>query len=199
MFIAIEGCIGAGKTTVAKGLAAFRRSDTLFESFESNPFLPDFYQNPSAFATETEFTFLLLHFHQLKTRIGAGAPRELITDFHLGKDLLYAGLNLHSPRLERIFQDLYEALQEQLPKPDLLICLSAKTDLIIGRIGERQRDFELEINPDYYAKVNAEYEKLFAHYMGRKMMVSMDEWDFVKNPALFQTLSQSADKHLNLK
>src|SRR5260221_13405753 len=105
MLIAIEGCIGAGKSTVAGGLAAYRKSETLFESFESNPFLPDFYQNPAAFAIETEFAFLLIHFHQLKNRIDSISRGELIADFHLGKDLVFAELNLPEFRIKRIFND----------------------------------------------------------------------------------------------
>src|SRR6266498_3501000 len=106
MMIAVEGCVGVGKSTVAKGLAAFRRSEVLFESFESNPFLPAFYEDPVANATETEFTFLCLHFHQLRTRTKAASMGELITDFHLGKDLLYAELNLKDAKTLRVFNQL---------------------------------------------------------------------------------------------
>jgi deoxyguanosine kinase len=93
MLIVVEGCIGAGKSTVAKGLAAHRKSEALFEAFDSNPFLPAFYDDPAANAIETEFTFLLLHFHQLKKNGETILKSEVITDFNIEKDLLYANLN----------------------------------------------------------------------------------------------------------
>src|SRR5207244_1516825 len=92
--IVIEGCVGSGKSTVAKGLAACRSSQLLLEDFETIPFLRAFYEDPVGNATETEFAFLLLHFHQLKSQADVALRSEVITDFHLGKDLLYADLNL---------------------------------------------------------------------------------------------------------
>ena len=77
MLIVVEGCVGAGKSTVAKGLAAFRESTLLLEDFESNPFLRDFYDDPVGNATETEFAFLLLHFHQLKSQAGTALRSEV--------------------------------------------------------------------------------------------------------------------------
>src|ERR1035437_4700187 len=101
MLIAIEGCVGAGKSTVVKGLAAFRSSKLLLEDFESNPFLRAFYEDPVGNAVETEFAFLFLHFHQLKGQVEAASRSEVIADFHLGKDLLYADLNLKDMRAKR--------------------------------------------------------------------------------------------------
>ena len=102
MLIVIEGCVGAGKSTVAQGLAACRTSKLLLEDFERNPFLRAFYENPVENATETEFAFLLLHFHQLKNQAEAASGSEVVTDFHLGKDLLYADLNLKDNRLNEV-------------------------------------------------------------------------------------------------
>ena len=197
MFIAVEGCVGAGKSTVAKGLAAFRNSDLVSESFESNPFLSAFYENPQANATETEFTFLCLHFHQLKTRRNAAPTGEKIADFHLGKDLLYAELNLKDAKTLRVFKHLYAVLAKQVPTPTLLICLSASTALLTDRIRQRKRGFELKVDPVYYAELNAAYERFFEQYDGRKLKVSMDEWDFVRTPALFRKLSRLVDQRLN--
>src|SRR4051812_2380951 len=130
MLIAIEGCIGAGKTTVAKGLAAYRGSSPLLEAFEANPFLRAFAGNPSAYSLETEFTFLLIHFHQMKG-IGATKTPEVISDFHLGKDLLYEQMNISDKRTADIFRALYDVCVEQIPPVDLMICLSASNELIV--------------------------------------------------------------------
>jgi deoxyguanosine kinase len=196
MFIAVEGCVGVGKSTVAEGLAAYRHSEALLESFEKNPFLPAFYQDPLTHATETEFTFLCLHFHQLKRWSKDFSNGELIADFHLGKDLLYAELNLKDARVLRVFKQLHKLLNRGVPKPTILVCLSASTTLVVDRIRNRKRGSELEIDPVYYAKLNARYEKFFAQYRGRKLKISMDEWDFVKMPDMYRRLSHSIDKQI---
>jgi deoxyadenosine/deoxycytidine kinase len=199
MLIVIEGCVGVGKSTVAKGLAAFRHSNLLLEEFEMNPFLRAFYRDPVENATETEFAFLLLHFHQLKGQTDTASRSEVISDFHLGKDLLYADLNLKEVRARRVFSELYELCLETAPPPALVIFLSASTDLVLSRIRGRERDFELEIDPGYYSAVNAAYEDFFKRYSGKKIRVPMDEWDFVKNPALYNRLAALVDGELNIK
>jgi deoxyadenosine/deoxycytidine kinase len=199
MLIIVEGCVGAGKSTVAEGLAAYRNSKTLLENFEANPFLPAFYENPVAHAVETEFTFLLLHFHQLKRHADAVSSLELITDFHLGKDLLYAELNLIDSQTRHVFRELYELLVHQVPTPSLMICLSASTDLLVDRIRQRERHIELKIDPNYYGRVNAAYEEFFDLYCGRKLNIPMDEWNFVQSPDLYRKLSLLVDEQLKAK
>jgi deoxyguanosine kinase len=189
MLIVVEGCVGAGKSTVAKGLAACRGSQLLTEDFEANPFLRAFYENPEENAIETEFAFLLLHFHQIKNHIGMASSAEVVADFHLGKDLLYADLNLKDARAKHLFGQLYDLVREKILSPDLMICLSATTDLVIQRIRSRKRDFEMDINPEYYAGVNKAYEEYFEKYPGKKLRLQMDEWDFVKDPTLYERLS----------
>lgn len=195
----VEGCIGAGKTTVARGLAEYRKSQLILENFESNPFLGAFYKDPTGTALETEFAFLLLHYHQLKGQADAISSQEFIADFHLGKDLLYADLNLRDSRAHRLFGDLYEICVAKTPDLNLLVFLSASTDTILDRIRLRRRDFELEIDPQYYDELNKAYEKFFTAYSGRKLRVAMDEWDFVKEPALFERVSLLVDHELNTK
>lgn len=199
MLIAVEGCVGVGKTTVAKGLAGKRGSKLLLENFESNPFLRAFYEDPVQNAIETEFSFLLLHFHQLKTVATIPLTSEVVADFHLGKDLLYADLNLNDSRTKKLFRELYECLFESIPSVSVMIYLSASTDLLVKRIQARNRDFELEINPEYYGRVNMAYEGYFAAYPGKKLRISMDEWDFVNNPHLFERLALLVDGELDKK
>ncbi len=193
MLIVVEGCIGVGKTTVSNGLASLRGSVPLLESFEANPFLTAFYRDPIGTALETEFSFLLMHYHQLKNCAHHARTSEVVSDFHLGKDLLYAELNLLKPRARTLFNQLYELLLAELPHESLMVFLSAPTALVLERIRQRKRDFELEIDTDYFARVNARYEEFYAHYPGRKLQVPMAEWDFVKDPTLFQALSIRID------
>jgi deoxyguanosine kinase len=199
MLISVEGCVGVGKTTVAKGLASLRGSELLLEDFESNPFLRAFYQDPIGNAIETEFAFLLLHFHQLKSlAMGPSAP-VVIADFHLGKDLLYADLNLKDSRTKRLFRELYEHLTESIPSVAVMVYLAASTDLVVRRIRARKREFELEIDPAYYGLVNAAYEEYFVRYPGKKLRIIMDDWDFVKNPELYKRLASLVEGELNSK
>ena len=196
MFIAVEGCVGAGKSTIASGLAAYRKSKILLEKFEANPFLPAFYEDPATYTTETEFMFLLLHFHQLKREMTNISKHELISDFHFGKDLLYAELNFEDIRTLKIFKDLYDFLNDQLPTPNLLIGLSATTELLMERIRRRDRKIELQASSDYYARVNSIYQSFFESYSGRKLIISMNEWDFVAKPDLYLELSAMVDAEL---
>jgi deoxyguanosine kinase len=195
MLIAIEGCIGAGKSTVAQGLSEYRKSSLLLERFEEHPFLKLFYENPSETATETEVAFLLLHYSQLRS-LNTSSQRETVTDFHLGKDLLYAELNLTDSRAQTAFLHLYEFFAEKVPSPTVLVYLSASTDLILERIHQRNREFEVVIDPAYYARVNDAYDKLFRRYSGKKLSISMEEWDFVTRPSLYQELSALIDNQL---
>lgn len=191
MLIAIEGCLGVGKTTVARGLAKHRNASLLLEDFESNPFLRAFYKDPTGTALETEFAFLMLHFHQFKE--ATKLEKSLVADFHIAKDLLYADLNLTDQRVKRVFSDLYQLCIEILPRVDLVVFLSASTDLVVERIQQRNRDFEQAIDVNYYKTVNAAYEEFFARYPDKKLRVDMNVWDFVKSPSLFHELSKLVD------
>jgi deoxyadenosine/deoxycytidine kinase len=195
MLIAIEGCIGAGKSTVARGLSEYRKSNLLLERFEEHPFLKLFYENPSETATETEIAFLLLHYSQLRS-LNCPRQKETVTDFHLGKDLLYADLNLTDTRAKAAFLNLYEVFSEKVPPPTMLVYLSARTDLILKRIHQRNRDFEAVVDPAYYSRVNEAYDNLFLMYSGKKLSIPMEEWDFITRPSLYQELSVLIDSQL---
>jgi deoxyadenosine/deoxycytidine kinase len=198
MLITIEGCVGAGKTTVAQGLARLRGSAVLLEDYESNPFLKPFYKNPEENALEVEFTFLLLHSHQLKTvaSIVGSRSSEVVADFHLWKDLIYADLNLADRRTLGVFKELHTILSERTAMPSLMILLSASTELILERIARRSREYEQRVNSEYFAKLNDAYKRAFEQHQGQKICVSMDSWDFVKDTSRFHELSLLVDRKL---
>ena len=194
MLIAVEGCIAAGKTTVATGLAAFRGNPPLIEDFEMNPFLRDFYEDPDANATETEFAFLLVHYHQLRKWAAQLATGEVISDFHLGKDLIFAEMNMSDPEELRLFRELNSLCAKRTARPDVLVFLSAPTSLICDRIIARGRDFEQTIQKSYYDQLNCRYEDFYETYQGEKIRLNMIEWDFVQQPDLFARLSLLIDE-----
>ncbi len=189
MLIVVEGCLGAGKTTVARGLSSARGSELLLEDFESNPFLQAFYDDPKSNTFETEFAFLLLHFHQLKSQAPTIRESEVVSDFHLWKDRLYAELNLGEHGLKSLFTGLFDYCAERTPTPDLMVCLSVSNDLLLDRIRQRNREFEVSVDAGYYVSVNAAYEEAFKAYKGKKISINMDDWNFVTTPALYSKLN----------
>lgn len=197
MMIAVEGCIGVGKTTVAKQLAAFRRTGVLLEMFEQNPFLQAFYQTPEIASVETEFCFLLLHYHQVKMQfLGSESEGDIVADFCLSKDLLYSDLNLRNSPYQGIFEQLYSKLAAEIPKPDLMVCLSAPDDLILDRISQRNRTLEHEMNAAYFKRLNGAYQSYFERMSCKRIVLDMAVWDFVQEPTLAGRLSEMVDAEL---
>jgi len=185
--IAIEGCVGAGKTTIAYGLAGFRKSRVLLEDFSSVPFLEKFYADPVGFALETEFCFLLQHYHQL--HVAARDADEVVADFALEKDIIFADLNMADAAERQVFGDLFQLLSSRVPKPHVTVFLSASDELILQRIQARGREFELAAPPDYYRRLNAAYECFFTRHPGPVIRVSADEMDFCSDPELYGWLA----------
>jgi deoxyguanosine kinase len=192
--IAIEGCVGAGKTTLAEGLAAIRGTRLLLEDFSSVPFLEEFHRDPVGCALETEFAFLLQHYHQL--RMAARHGGELIADFTFEKDLLFAELNMTNSEEKSIFVNLFRLLKSRLSAVRLTVLLTASDDLILRRIRDRARSFELATDPAYYRRLNSAYEAFFADYPGEILQIRADEYDFLADPKLFGWLSQEIDRRL---
>lgn len=195
MLIAIEGCVGVGKTTIAQGLAKFRQSTLLLEDFSAVPFLNAFYEDPVGCALETEFSFLLQHYHQLRTIDRTSG--EIVADFALDKDLIFADLNMTDDTERRVFVDLYDALSKKVPKQDLTIFVRSSDELVLNRIQARGRPFELAIEPAYYRRLNAAYEVFFSHHRGAIIRISADEMNFCSEPQLFPWLSSEVDRLRN--
>ena len=193
--IAVEGCVGAGKTTLAQGLAAVRATQLLLEDFSAVPVLEEFHRDPVGCALETEFAFLLQHYHQL--RLASRRGGEVIADFTFAKDQLFAELNMTEDRERSIFLDLFRLLQTRLPTVALTIFISASDELILHRIRQRGRSFELATDPSYYQRLNAGYESFFAGYPGATLRVRADDADFLANPTLFRELSSQIDGRLH--
>ncbi|HUU19598.1 MAG TPA: deoxynucleoside kinase [Sedimentisphaerales bacterium] len=193
MFISVEGCIGSGKTTVAKLLAAERNLNCILENHKANPFIDKFYSNPSRYALETELAFVLIHYHQVFHKLKQVKNGEYISDFHISKDLLFAKMNLDKKDLI-IFKNLYTALTERLPVPDVIVCLQCSDKLLLKRIEGRKRDVETQTTPQYFIKLNRLYKEYFEEIEWPKVLISMDERDFVKDPSCIQRLSREIDE-----
>jgi deoxyguanosine kinase len=190
--IAVEGCIGVGKTTWAEALSKTRRAHLILEEFEKNPFLSAFYENPTDNALETELNFLLIHYHQLKN-IQNQNETEIVTDFTLFKDTIFAALNLNVTDAQ-IFNQLYDHLDRRLRPIDVIVYLCGSDQLVMQRIQERNRTVELKIEMDYFIKLNRAYNEFFAQYRrGSLYVIDADSWDCVKEPELAAKVSRDID------
>ena len=165
MYIAIEGVIGVGKTTLARLLQKPMEAELLLEVFDENPFLSSFYEDRKRFAFQTQIFFLLSRYHQQKESVSAilANGRKLITDYTFAKDALFARINLEGDELE-MYQRVHDALAEKIPLPDLIVYLRADTKVLMQRIAMRDRPYERNMESSYIESVNAAYEEFFSHY-----------------------------------
>lgn len=162
MYLAIEGAIGVGKTTLARLLAPRFKASLLLEVFEENPFLADFYADREAYAFQTQIFFLLSRYHQQRAVPSLLEENEhLIADYTFEKDALFAGLNLSGDELDTYYE-VHEALAEKIPVPDLIIHLQADTDALMQRIAHRDRPYERDMDREYIDNLNAAYDAFFS-------------------------------------
>ena len=172
MYLAIEGVIGVGKTTLARLLQTAFQADLLLEVFEENPFLSDFYSDRQRYAFQTQIFFLLSRYHQQRRAAPSilSAGVNLIADYTFEKDALFAGINLFGDELETYHQ-VHEALAEKIPPPDLVVYLRADVDTLMERITTRDRPYERNMERDYIAELNRAYEDFFADHRARRSPV----------------------------
>jgi len=163
-FIAIEGVIGVGKTTLARLLTQELNAETVLEVVEENPFLSNFYQDISKYAFQTQIFFLLSRFRQMQT----AAPdilsrRNLVSDYLLAKDCVFAKLTLNPDELD-MHARLYPILSSKLPRPDLVVYLRANINVVMERIATRDRPFERSMSQNYIERLGEGYDEFFRTY-----------------------------------
>src|SRR3990172_9089267 len=184
MYLAIEGVIGVGKTTLARLLHPVFDAVPLLEAFEENPFLSDFYADRRRYAFQTQIFFLLSRYHQQRDRVPLGlAQGSLVADYTFHKDALFARLNLEGDELETYFK-LHAALAERLHPPDLTVYLRVATVTALQRIAMPDRTYERNIDPLYIDRLNRAYEDYFGgppH--GPTLTIDTNHLDFVHDPA----------------
>ena len=173
-YIAIEGVIGVGKSSVVEKLAQRLDAATVQEEWATNPFLKTFYDGSAGAAFQTELFFLLSRYRQQQELQQRSLFKHVtLSDYVFEKSKLFAFLNLDDSEL-LIYEKLYALLAEGVPRPDLVVYLQAPTDVLVKRLRERARDPEHEgllPEPDYIRELNEAYQHFFFHYSATPLLV----------------------------
>ena len=201
MYVAIEGVIGVGKTTLARLLQPAFQAALLLEVFEENPFLSDFYADRERFAFQTQIFFLLSRYHQQRKAVGEllSDNESLLSDYTFEKDALFARINLIGDELE-MYHRVHEALGEKIVKPDLILYLRASTDTLIQRIALRDRPYERNMEREYIQELNIAYDSFFsAHHQGSAVLpIDTDHLDYVHSPEALRFVENRVRQTLRL-
>jgi deoxyadenosine/deoxycytidine kinase len=181
-YIAIEGPIGVGKTTLARLLQPELGASLLLEVFEENPFLKDFYRDRERYAFQTQIFFLLSRYHQQHKAVPKALEKgPLISDYTFAKDRIFAHLNLRNEELA-LYEQLHAAMAEKIPVPTLVIYLRASLDALMERIALRDRPYERNMDRDYIRELSEAYERFFEHYTQSPVLtLDTDNLNYVRN------------------
>ena len=188
-FIAVEGPIGVGKTSLTKRLAETFNYELLLENAEENPFLDRFYQNPRQHALATQLFFLFQRAQQIaESRQSDLFEPVRVSDFLIDKDRLFAELNLEKDEYD-LYHKVYQHLVIDAPKPDLVIYLQAPTEVLLQRIQKRGIPSEQMIESEYLNQLNRAYTEFFHYYSDSKLLiVNTAEIDLVANDEDYEQL-----------
>jgi len=181
-YLAIEGVIGVGKTSLANLLQEKLKAKLVMENFEENPFLNEFYKDPERYAFQTQLFFLLSRYRQQNDLRQTDVFNKLvITDYMFIKDRLFASLNLDDKEMT-LYDAVAKILEKNIIQPDIIIYLQADTSTLVKRISKRGRDFENKISPDYIEALNEVYNEYFFRYQDSPLLIiNTNDIDFVNN------------------
>ena len=181
-YIAIEGPIGVGKTSLAELLSKELGARLVLEDFEDNPFLPDFYNDPERFGFQTQLFFLLQRYRQQQDlRQVDMFQKLLITDYMFVKDRLFASLNLDDKEMH-LYDTVASLLERNIIRPDLVIYLQADTNVLMKNIAKRGRNMERNVTWEYIDALNQVYTEYFFRYQDTPLVIiNTDNIDFVEN------------------
>ena len=181
-YVAIEGTIGVGKTSLANLLSEKLGAKLVLESFEGNPFLSDFYDDPERHAFQTQLWFLLQRYQQQQELRQIDMFQNLvITDYMFVKDRLFASLNLSEKEMS-LYDTVANMMEKNVIHPDLVIFLQADTDTLMKNISRRGREFEKNLSEDYLDALNQVYNEYFFRYQDTPLVIiNTNNIDFVNN------------------
>lgn len=195
-FIAIEGAIGAGKTSLTKLLGDEFDARMVLEKDEENPFISKFYQDRETHAFQTQIFFLLSRYNQyLDLAQGDLFNSVAIVDYLFQRNRVFANLTLKEHEL-RLYDQIYNLLSKNIPKPDLVIFLQAGTEVLRERVEKRGRDYETYMDPEYLDEVNRAFNNFFFYYAETPLLViNTNEIDFVEKKCDLEELINKINNH----
>lgn len=182
-YIAIEGNIGAGKTTLAKKIADDFNAKTVLERFADNPFLPKFYEDQNRYAFPLEMSFLADRYQQITDDLEQFDLFKdfIVADYHVFKSLIFSKITLAEEEF-RLYSNLFDIMYRQIPKPDLYIYLYQNNQRLLSNIKKRGRDYEQHIEADYLEKINQGYLEYIKNQRDLNVLIiDASELDFVNN------------------
>jgi deoxyguanosine kinase len=190
-YVVVEGPIGAGKTSLARRLAARLSAELMLEDPGENPFLARFYQDMARFALPTQLFFLFQRARMLEPLAQTDMfAKATIADFLLDKDPLFARITLSGDELA-LYEKIYAALRPRAPAPDLVVYLQAQPGVLIERVRRRAAGFERGISEEYLGLLAEAYARFFYHYAGAPLLiVNSENLNFVEGDADFELLLQ---------
>ncbi len=183
-YIAIEGPIGVGKSSLAQLLAAEFNGRVLSEEVDENPFLAKFYEDSKKYSFQTQLFFLISRYQQQKEMFQQDLfSSTVVSDYLFAKDRIFAYLNLDEAELA-LYEQIFRLLDGTIPKPDLVVYLQASTEVLKERIKRRNKPYEMNIDDDYIEELVEAYNKYFFYYSDSPLLVvNTTDIDFMKSPA----------------
>ena len=191
-YIAVEGPIGVGKTTLAELLAERFRAELILERYAENPFLEKFYHDRRGSAFQTQLFFLLSRYRQHQEMAHTDLFYEsIVCDYLFAKDRIFAEVNLNRDEL-KLYDEVATALNRTLPTPDVVIYLQGSVELLQQNIRKRSRSFEQDITREYLEELVSAYNDFFFHYRDSRLIVAnCDNFDFLGRPDHFDRLIET--------
>lgn len=188
-YIAVEGVIGAGKTSLARMVSERLDARLVLEQFEENPFLERFYEDPEHYSFQTQIFFLLSRYRQQQDLFQVDLfHNALVTDYIFDKDKIFAYLNLQDDEL-RLYETLVSSIEKNIPTPDLVVYLQSSVERLMANIRARGRKYEENMSEEYIKDLNEAYNYFFFRYKNAPLLiVNSTEIDFVNNNADFEEL-----------
>ncbi|MGH7934562.1 MAG: deoxynucleoside kinase [Candidatus Binataceae bacterium] len=193
-YIAVEGPIGVGKTSLARALSRELDARLILEDADSNPFLARFYEDSDKYALPAQLYFLLARYSQQREL----AQQDLfvqatVADYLFAKDRIFANLNLASEETA-LYESVYRLLDARMPKPDLVVYISARVEVLAERLRKRNRDFERHISMQYLEHVSGAFRDFFFYYDETPLLVvDTSEIDFVGDSEDLKDLIREID------
>ena len=189
-FLAIEGNIGAGKTTLAEKIAADFQGKLVLERFADNPFLPKFYRDPARYAFPLEMSFLADRFQQFTDDTSQFDlfKNFMVSDYDVFKSLIFAEITLQEQEFD-LYRKLFNFMYKEVKKPDVYVFLYQNTERLLENIRKRGREYELEIKPSYLDDINQGYLNYIRTYPHKSsLIIDISELDFVENTKDYETI-----------